>query len=337
MNEILGAVKRAALMAAFVLLLFTACEGPMGPSGQHAQGVDVIPPTIELVQPHPLSQVWDEFTIAASAVDNVAIREVVFTFDGSYIINNQVLFDDEPPYEVTIEAVDGEGTRWFESGWHFVSARAYDTAGNLTDAPVVPIQLGFSEDLQDTIVMAFHNGVPDREWTLPDTAGATAYWVRFNTPKRCRVLSVDLYYRQFLRHIDSICIVGIWNGDLFPDEDDMLGADTLFWDYVPDTSISYEPVIHLSFLNNGEIMVSDDFFVMIELVSNDPADSIVLMVDDGLPPWRRCGSRDDDGLHSLIERYGVENNFMVSCSVFYEDSSPPPEEVSNGGTGFSNE
>ena len=332
----------------------------MGPSGQHAQGVDVIPPTIELVQPHPLSQVWDEFTIAATAVDNVAIREVVFTIDGSYIINNQVLFDDEPPYEVTIEAVDREGTRWFEPGWHFVSARAYDTAGNLTDSPVVPIQLGFSEDLQDTVVMAFHNGVPDTLWTLPgidtlridtlqvDTIWinneeyeldylldylivpcATEYWVRFTTPKKCNLISMRLMIGGNISDTTD-CFLKILEGNLYPES--VIAIDTLTAEQVSGEVASWRTFD----LIEDSIEVKDDFFIIIGLESPGAADSLIIMTDDGLPQWDRSGSRDEDGLHMLTERYGAGNNFLIDCKLVYE-SSEPPEEVSNDRTGSSDE
>jgi len=307
----------------------------MGPSGQHAQGVDVIPPTIKLVQPHPLSQVWDEFTIAATAVDNVAIREIVFTFDGSYIVNNQVLFDDEPPYEVTIEAVNREGTRWFEPGWHFVSARAYDTAGNLTDSPVVTINLGYSDDLRDTVIVKYHNSVPVRQWMLPErdaetgeTAGTTDYWVRFSTPKRCDLISASLMIGGNISDTTD-CFLKIWEGNLYPES--VIAIDTLTAE-----QISSEAAWRTFDLIENSIVVNDDFFIMIGLESPGAEDSLIIMADDGLPQWDRSGSKDEDGLHMLTERYGVGNNFLIDCKLVYETAGPP-EEVSNNRTGSSDE
>lgn len=335
MNEILRAVKRTVLTAASVLLLFTACEGPMGPSGQHAQGVDVIPPTIELVQPHPLSQVWDEFTIAATAIDNVAIREVVFTFDGSYIINNQILFDDDPPYEVSIEAVDREGTRWFEPGWHFVSARAYDTAGNLTDSPVITVNLGYSDDLQDTVIVKYHNNVPARQWMLPEkdadtgeTTGITDYWVRFSTPKKCDLVSTRLMIGGHISDTTD-CFIKIWKGNLYPKS--VIAIDTLTAEHV-----SGEVAWCTFDLIEDSIEVNGDFFIMVGLELPGATDSLIIMADDGLPQWDRSGSRDEDGLHMLTERYGAGNNFLIDCKLVYE-TAEPPEEVIDGGTGCSNE
>ncbi len=316
-------VKDAAISGCFpvfFILLFSGCQGPVGPPGMDAEGVDVTPPTIELVRPHPLSQVWDEFDIVAAAVDNVAIREVLFTFDGSSLVNNILLLDDSPPYEFTIEALGPEDVRLFESGWHFIAARAYDTAGNVTDSPLVPIQLGYSEDLQDTVVLKHHNGVPFRGWTLPDTAGATAYWSRFNTPVSSDLISISLMLSGSISD-STACLITVWEGNLFPEN--VISVDTLLSD-----SLSAEPVWSTLDLNVDSIEVEDDFFVMVGLEDPSLNDSLILMADNGLPPWRRSGSYDDHGMHLLRERYSADNNFLISCKLFYEVEEPPDTTVS---------
>ncbi len=316
-------VRLAAISGCFLVfysLLFSGCQGPVGPPGMDAEGVDVTPPTIELVKPHPLSQVWDEFDIVAAAVDNVAIREVLFTFDGSSLVNDTLLIDYTPPYEFTIEALGPDSVRLFESGWHFIAARAYDIAGNVTDSPLVPIQLGYSEDLQDTVVLEHHNGVSYREWTLPDTADATAYWSRFNSPKPCNLISVSLMFGGSISD-STACLITIWEGNLIPEN--IISVDTLISD-----SLSAEPVWNTFDLSMDEIEVEDDFFVMVGLEDPSPNDSLILTADNGLPPWRRSGSYDDRGMHLLREKYGAENNFLISCKLFYEVEEPPDTTVS---------
>ncbi|HHE46254.1 MAG TPA: hypothetical protein ENL08_00950 [Bacteroidetes bacterium] len=313
-----GVVK--VLLAIVGILTVAGCEGPVGPPGMNAEGVDITPPTIELLQPHPLSQVWDEFKVTAAAVDNVAIRAVIFSLDGSSLVNNTLLSDDSPPFEFTIEALGPEDARLFESGWHFIAARAYDTAGNITDSPLVPIRLGYADDLQDTVVMAYHNNVASMDWVLPDSARAAAYWTRFDTPKRCSLISVSLLMGGSVG--DSVeCFLTVWEGDRFPEQE-------LFVDTLSSDSLSVEPVWRTYDLSSEGIEVRDDFFVMIGLDNPGETDSLVLASDDGLPPWQRGGSRDDRGLHLLEERYGARNNFLISCSLYFEVEEPPDTTLS---------
>ena len=300
------------------------CEGPIGPPGIDAEGVDITPPTIALTSPHPLDDVWDEFKVAAAAVDNVAIREVVFMFDGSQVVNGVLFLDNAAPYELTIEALGAEDARLFTPGWHFVAARAYDIAGNIADSPLLPIKLGYSDDLQDTVSLAYHNSVASRGWTLPDTAGAVAYWSRFRAPKRGRLLSVDLMLGG--RFSDSTtCMLKIMTGTVIPSQ--VLLRDTL------DVSLlSGEPAWRIFDLGGDSLNVQNDFFVVIDLSQPFSSDSLVLMSDDGLPPWQRCGSLNERGYNTLDERYGAENNFLISCKLYFTPPAPP-DTTDNTGRG----
>jgi len=302
------------------LLLSIGCQGPVGPPGTDAEGIDTVPPTIELVRPYPMSRVWDEFTVEATAVDNVAIREVVFSIDGSPVVIDEVLIDDKPPYEFTIKALTETEEiveKHLTEGWHFISARAYDTAGNLTDSPVVPIQLCYSVDLIDTtVVMKFHNDIASRMWTLPDDSGATAFWVRFNAPIDCKLLSVDALIGGSLSE-NAACSISVWNGNVYPVDQI---ASVSFTDMVPN-----EPEMR-RILESNDILIkpgksAPDFFVMISLSSDTTIDKLIMMADDGLPAWRRGGSTEEEGYYTLVERYSAESNFMVSCSVFFGDDT----------------
>ncbi|MDP8240296.1 MAG: Ig-like domain-containing protein [Candidatus Hatepunaea meridiana] len=314
-----------AFILTLILLISIGCQGPAGPAGLDAEGVDVIPPTIELVKPYPLSEVWDEITVAATAVDNVAINEVIFTFDGSSMVRGQFLRSDKPPYEFTIEAIDRDSVRYFEPGWHFIAARAYDTAGNYTDSPIVPIKLGFSDDLQDTVLLKHHNNVPYCNWTLPDTAGATAYWARFNAVKNCDLISIEVMLGGSISD-SADCTIEIWDGNIFPET---MKMDTI----VSPDWLSGDPDWLRIDLVDREIRVEDDYFVIVRLETTNETDSLTLMADDGLPPYRRSGSLDDDGLHTLVEKYGVQYNLMINSMLYYgvvdeDDDEPPPSGLS---------
>jgi len=160
----------------FVILLITlivSCEGPVGPPGRDAEGLDIVPPTVSLTEPAPFSTVWDSFKVNVSTVDNVAIRQVYLYLDGSISNGNQVLVLDAPPYSFTL--------RNLSRGFHFISARAIDVADNYSDSPIVPVTFGYSSDLQDTTVaVSFNNGMVDSSWGIPNPARITSFWSRFN-------------------------------------------------------------------------------------------------------------------------------------------------------------
>ena len=307
-------------LAILLFPLLIGCEGPAGPPGIDAEGVDVTPPTIELTEPHPLDDVWDEFKLVAAAVDNVSIREVVFTFDGSQVVNGELLIVEEAPYEVTVEALGEDDVHLFESGWHFVAARAYDAAGNVTDSPIVPIRLGYSKDLQDTVEFKYHNGEPVHSWVLPDTAGSLAYWSRFHTPTDAKLISVRILFGGSISD-SCTCFLRIMEGTIIPGEE--LFRDTLAADILP-----VEPSWLTFDLSGDDLEVDGDFFVMVDLPDPALEDSLVIMSDDGLPPWWRCGSRDERGYYPLYELYGADNNFLVTCRLYFEVESPPDTTLS---------
>lgn len=320
------------------------CEGPRGVPGQDVAGVDIVSPSIEMLKPHPLSVVWDEFEIAASAVDNVAVREVVFSVDGSSVVNGILLLDDRAPYQFIIEALE-DSIRHFDVGWHFIAARAYDIAGNYTDTPPIPIRINYSDDLEGLVELSFHNGEPDTNWTLPGIENilhyrwekypseddpdveidtlmidtlmvppARAYWARFNTPIECQLLSVSAMLGGVHSDTTSFTFtMGIWEGTVFPEKEKKIATYTLSSD-----SLEIEPDTLTIDLRADSLSVSDDFFVVLEYLAENQTDSLVLAADDGLPPRKRSGCIDDDGIHTLNERYSVGNNFIISCTLFYE-------------------
>jgi len=303
------------LLMSLSLILFFGCEGPVGPPGHDAPGIDIVPPTIVMTQPWPLSEVWDEFVIRAAAVDNVAIREVIFSIDGASIFDEEVLFDDVEPFEVEIDALLADSTRLIEVGWHFISARAYDTAGNVTDAAPIPIHFSYSDDLKDTILVSHHNGLAVAEWSLPDTAGTKAFWARFNTPKDTELLSIKALLRGVYTDTTGFSFtVGIWEGTSIPST--IITQDTLY----SDTLSAVSDTLMIIFNSEEAIEVENDFFVVIGYLGGGENDSLVIMADDGKPYWGRCGSIDDLGTHTLGERFSVGNNFIIECQLDYGGS-----------------
>ena len=98
----------------------------------------------------------------------------------------------------------------------------------------------------------------------------------------------------------------------------MFPERVLFTDTLSNDEIANEPIWRTFDLSGDTIDVKKgDFFVMINLPNPAESDSVILVSDDGQPRWDRCGSRDDDGLHTLFERYGASNNFLVNCSLYY--------------------
>ncbi len=275
----------------------------MGPPGSSPPGVDITPPTIEITKPKPLSTTYDKLEFAAEAIDNVAIREVVFTLDGSPILNGNYLVDNAYPYEITIDTVS------ISSGWHFVAARAYDIAGNVTGSPVVPVNIAFSADLMDTVRLSYNNGVPSRAWTLPDTFEIDKIWTRFSTPREATLTGLTFFAGAKISDSSRV-VFELRTGEGLP-------GDTILSRTIPDSTLSEIPdYIHID-LTLDEIRVKNDFFIAIGFDA-DSTDTLLIYSDDGSPPWGRSGTHDIDGWHSVSEKYGVECNFIIECNLYYE-------------------
>jgi len=305
-----SAIKKAGLTITLLMTLAVAgCRGPQGPAGLDASGVDLAPPTVKLLEPWPLDTEWDSLRFSAAAVDNVEILKVVFTVDGSQVVGGNVLIITAPPYRITASGVA------LTPGWHFVAARAVDIAGNVTDTPVRPVRLDFSSRLQDTTMTAcYYNEAVAGRWDIPDSLyDAAALWVRFNPARVCQLLRARLYLGGTLSDT-STAVVSVWSGAGYPDRsrvDVPLPADSVrgdpAWREVDFDSLAFED--------------DADFFIVVALGVKSRTDTLWLGTDNGAPPWGRSGSRDDDGWHTLEERYGAENNLMVNCDLYYETVS----------------
>ena len=316
-------LRRNFTETAILLLLFIgtfvllSCEGPMGPPGRDAEGVDVVPPTIALTQPWPMSTVWDSFKVSVAAVDNVAIRYVSVMIDGSVMVGGQLLIDEIPPYTSMVTGLTRD--------WHFVSARAYDIAGNVTDSPVVPVWFGFSRDMSDTTVsLSYHNGDVDSVWAIPNNARATAYWMRFNPARDCILQRVGLMAGGIFSDTMAVMTVALWEGAGLPQTEIENGGRSL-------SGVSINGDIDMRWFDfTGDIAEGDtlelegrnDYFLVVSLDDISPGDTLLLGFDDGVPPWGRCGGRDDVGWHDLTERYAKRNNLIITCELYYDYLEP---------------
>jgi len=286
-------------------LVFTGCKGPAGPPGLDAEGFDTLPPTIQLTNPQPLSTVWDRFTVAAAAVDNVGIASVVFTVDGSPWVGGHRLMATQPPFTFEVNAAS------LARGWHLVNARAFDPAGNVTDSPVIPIRLEFSRDLSDTLVtLMYHNGVPATEWNLPDSSGSlTAYWVRFNPAKSCDLIGIALNLGGVLSD-SARAEIGVWTGTGAPTTQK---AQLLLSNHDIDNVIT-----RLEFrLDTLKLSDQKDFFVTLSWNARESRDTLKIAVDDGYPFWDRSGVKGEEGWRSVEESLGVRNNLVMECNLYY--------------------
>jgi hypothetical protein len=248
-------------------------------------------------------------TVEAAAVDNVGIRLVSFSVDGSPAAAGEALVTDRPPYKFTLDLTP------FARGWHFVGARAYDIAGNISDTPLVPVLIGFSEDLQDTLVnLKFHNNFQDTSWSLPDSRESFALWTRFNPARNCQLRAVYLNCGLTLdsSSVDSSSVeVSVWRGTGAPDT--TVSSVTLAADELDSNLVERRiPVVPVS------LRGQNDFFLVVIFRPRKEGDVLRLAADSGQPPWGRSGSRDADGWHSLSERFSSPRNLIMACDLYYD-------------------
>ncbi len=304
MNRLSVETVVAVVLFAGGAVLFAGCEGPAGQPGRDVVGLDIVPPTIILTEPWPLSEVYDTLTVAASAVDNVDLREVVFFVDGSPVVNDQVLVDDDPPFAVHFSLVG------FLRGWHFVSARAYDVADNVTDSPVVPVKVGFSSDLQDTVVtLRYHSGRVVSTWSLPDTSRTSVYWARFTVARACSLRSVSLLLSGNISDT-AVVRIGVWSGGSLPSEEERFFA-------IESDSLCDSLGLHVVDFGGQGLRVSGNFFILISLEGIAEGDTVRIAADGGDPFWGRSGIQDEEGWHTLNQRFARRDNLMVTCEVYY--------------------
>ncbi len=313
-DSVSGWILIGTVVAVFISMFASiGCDGPLGPAGRDVEGLDIIPPVIFLTQPRPYSTVWDSFQVDVSTVDNVAIRKVSIAVDGHNGVGNQSFVSTAPPYTFMVKELS--------RGFHFISARSLDVAGNIADSPVVPIWFGYSEELEDTTVnLSYHSGDVDSIWAIPNESRTRSWWVRFETARECTLKTVNLMIGGLFADTSLAEVnVSILKGTNLPQEGIKDSTES-----VSGVDIGGElgmVEIDFSQLGVGGVPLKgrDNFFVVVSLMNPMVGDTLWLGSDDGDPAWNRSGIRDDLGWYYLDNKYGtgVQNNFLIDCNLYY--------------------
>lgn len=288
----------------FFTLSAIGCRGPEGPAGIDAAGVDILPPTLQMTEPWPLGQYWDVLNISAASVDNVAVDRVIFTLDGSTAIDSYTMTSSTPPYRFNLPLTN------VSSGWHFVGARAYDLAGNTTEAPPRPVWVGHSSSLSDTTVsLAYHNEKIGTVFSIPDTARAEAFWVRVTPAKGGTLRSVTFQLGGVFSDTAEVQ-VGLWTGSSIPDDEETTQS-------LPSGLIERDIKPIQLFFTEDQDTLTGEFFIVLSLLKKSSTDTLRIAADNGAPPWGRSGIRDDGGWQTTTERYGLAANLIATMEFYY--------------------
>ncbi|MFC2150559.1 hypothetical protein ACFLQV_03545 [Calditrichota bacterium] len=288
-----------------VNFVIAGCEGKMGPPGISPPGVDTTTPTIKLIRPLMHSYLWDEVEIKVEAIDNVAVREVLITVDGSSFVGEDYLRFLEPPYEFDIDLIG------FRKGWHYIAARAYDLEGNSAATPVVPVFFDFSSNLVNTTInFSFFNGKVEHSFTLPDSLEHEKFWTRFNLPTEGFLRSIRLQLSGEISDSSSV-YYEIYKGSGIP-------TSKLYTEIIPDSLITVDNQTLTISLPEDSVSVNNDFFVVLGFSPGNETDTLRLAADDGLPAWGSSGTYSTTGWFSLSDVFGLENNLGIECEVHFE-------------------
>ncbi len=190
---------KGVLSLAFVLMIalfWWGCEGPMGPAGQGIEDLDLVSPTVNLIDPKFGDQLKsndvyvDSFEIMAEADDNSSVEYVEFYFDGSSKMGLQSAVDSTAPYLWTW-FLDSSG---HAHGVYPLMARAFDGAGNSGDSPTILIRYTNPPEI-DTL-SEFGSDPTRSVLTMPDYY-KDRYWnVRLSPAQSCRLLAVHFEFIQ---------------------------------------------------------------------------------------------------------------------------------------------
>jgi len=297
-------MKKLTPLALLTFIIITGCSGPEGPSGIDALGVDIVPPTVQLTEPWPLSTLYDKMIVAAAAVDNVAIERVVFTIDGSPYVPGLTLVSATAPYRFTVP-LDR-----ITPGWHIISARAYDLAGNVADAAPRPVRLGLSSSLSDsTVTLAYHNGIEAATFRAPDSTRSEAFWIRMTAAAKANLRSANVTLGG--RFSDTTILrIGIWTGAIIPSSQKVaieLGAVTFAGTPTPQ---------QFNFGEQDEVLAGE-FYLVIDLPNRSVGDTLIVAADNGYPPWKRSGTRTDGGWGTIADRYSTGDNLLAAVTLHY--------------------
>ncbi len=292
------------VVAVLFATMIIGCQGPEGPAGIDAQGVDVLPPTLQLTEPWPLGQYWDHMLIGAAAVDNVAVDRVIFTLDGSPVVGSRTMAVSTPPYRFNLLLTE------VSSGWHFVGARAYDLAGNLTESAPRSVWIGHSTTLSDTTAaIAYHNNRLSKTFSIPDSSRAEAFWVRITPAKGGDLRSATFMLGGTFSDSAEVA-VGLWTGTSVPtrvEEEMSIPAEVV--------KGNVQPVEF--FFGDDQDSLEGEFFIVVDIKNRSVGDTLLVGADNGAPSWGRSGLRDDGGWDLVSERYGLGVNIIATLQFYY--------------------
>lgn len=181
--------------ALMVLMAWWGCEGPQGPAGTGIEDLDLVDPTVELIDnfsgPLQSQRVEaDSFIIRARANDNEAVEYVEFFFDGSSEMGQQTAVDSTEPYLWTW-VFDSSG---HDFGVYPLMARAFDASGNSGDSPMVLVDYGEPPDTGH--VSDFGDGTLWVTMTLPDYFNDKYWNVRLIPPQPCTLLEIQFEFKE---------------------------------------------------------------------------------------------------------------------------------------------
>lgn len=156
-----------------IALSDTTCT-PTGLGDDCNKPDDTTPPTVTLTAPADGAQVAGVTTLAATANDTVGVNKVEF-YDNSILIGMSTASPYTTPWDTTTVT----------NGQHLVTARAYDTAGNIsTDTSTVTVQNGDQQAPSVpgnvTATASAYNNVA-LQWTAStDNTGVAGYTIQRN-------------------------------------------------------------------------------------------------------------------------------------------------------------
>jgi len=293
----------------FVGIALVSCEGPVGVPGVDAGGVDIIPPTVVVTRPVPLTQQWDSLLIVVKAVDNVAVTRVTATVNGSVYTGGRYLVTTVPPYTFGLDSTG------LSVGWNYISAQAFDPAGNSSNAPTIPIWFGSSSVLRDTTTLVYtHNQRADTSWTIPNANRIRGYWSSFKPAKDCLLDTIRVQLSgHFADTTEALVTVTLWQGVSYPEQIVAQGEKT-----IPAITLSASARWEWVEFNRISIKRRYNYYLVIGLKESLNGDTLRVWSDNGSPPYGNSGAFDDVGWHTLGDQFGAPNNFLVSSQLYYE-------------------
>jgi Bacterial Ig domain len=323
-SKAVGSLLRISVAVGLTLGLI-ACSGEDGSPGLDGVSPDVTPPSIALLSPAAGDTARDTLRVVASAVDNIAIKRVVFYLDGSDRINDTTFAEISG-----LDAVDNQYVWTFDllelgikRGVHSIMARAIDVDRNQADTPTIFVHTEYEIPLGNAVLRTWEPDstgfmkFPNRQVNDPAIILDSDFSTRFRPERDCQVNSVRIYLTGDLNvfpelDYDTTLTVEIYesdgvyplleNGPLGEGVLDVMGLDSTGWfsAAIADVDLPADRFFHVSV--NGTVLSETTTFGM-----------GVSIVD-----------KYDYPTHNHSARYRLINDAWYWESM--EDPDPNPEE-----------